>query len=48
MDQPKALERYHLYVMRDDVKIVVATSVVRSQVRSIVRAFPPRHMVVDV
>lgn len=40
MDQPKALERYHLYVMRDDVQIVVAFSIVRSQVRSIVRAFP--------
>jgi hypothetical protein len=40
VDQPRALERYHLFVMRDDVLIVVATSVVRSQVRSIVRAFP--------
>jgi hypothetical protein len=40
MDQPRALERYHLYVMRDDVLIIVAFSVVRSQVRSIVRAFP--------
>jgi len=40
VDQPRALERHHLYVMRDDVPIIVAFSVVRSQVRSIVRAFP--------
>lgn len=40
MDQPKALERYHLYVMRDDVRIVVAVTLVRSQIRSVVRAFP--------
>lgn len=40
MDQPSALERYQLFVMRDDVLIIVAYNVYRSQVRSIVRAFP--------
>ena len=40
MDQPRALERYSLYVIRDYATIIVASSVSRRQVRSIVRAFP--------